>query len=243
MSKPKMLFIGERTSEDVDEDKYDFLEIVKNFYIPFSKIPSKSEIIQTSISQLEDIYSNERGGGRYFPLKLVKDKLEKLSSKEIRTIFSSNVLDMKEFKKYKDKLLVDEKRYGVYYNKIKKKFLKKRSDVLDKKQFGDVIEHKADKQEKFDLDNLFKAEIKTGQKKEEKLDDKLQEARGFLETVAERAKDIQTPQTLSSKIESESGLPVTRRKELREMVKKNGFKLNQLTKKAQMLVRISRGEK
>mgnify|MGYP003637882191 CR=1 FL=1 len=242
MSKPKMLFIGERTSEDVDEDKYDFLEIVKNFYIPFSKIPSKSEIIQTSISQLEDIYSSGRYG-RYFPLKLVKDKLEKLSSKEIRTIFSSNVLDMKEFKKYKDKLLVDEKRYGVYYNKIKKRFLKKESDVLDKKQFGDVIEHKADKQEKFDLDNLFKAEIKVGQKKEEKLDDKLQEARGFLETVAERAKDIQTPQTLSSKIESESGLPVTRRKELREMVKKNGFKLNQLTKKAQMLVRISRGEK
>ena len=82
MSKEKLLFISKEVDEDIDEDgEYDFIGIIRNYYIPFSKIPSKSNIIKSSIIEMKKKYSKN------FPKKLVKDKLEKLNSKEIRTIF------------------------------------------------------------------------------------------------------------------------------------------------------------
>jgi len=235
-TKEKLLYINKQIEEEIDDDdKYETIRTEEDYYIPFSKIPSNSEIIKSSLLYMKKKYSKN------FPEKLVKDKLEKLSSKEIRTIFSANVLDTLEFKKYEDRLLVDVRSYGIKNGT--EKFLKKRSDKLDKKQFGSVVEHKEDKQRKFELEKLFSDEIKQIVGKQDKVDGKRNKAQGDLKDISSKAKGIQTPQSLSSKIESEVSLPVARRKELREMVKKNGFRLNQLTKRAQMLVRISKGEK
>ena len=192
------------------------------YYIPFDKIPSREEIIKTALK------TKEASGVE----TEMKNKLEKLSNKDIRLIFSSSIVyGIEPFeKKYEDRIIVRETETDLNTGKTKKDF-----NEREFKGYKKFVRHSEEAKENMNLD-VLRNEIDSKKSKRN-------DAQRDLKDIAKKAKDIETPQTLSSKIEKEAGLPVSRRKELREMVKKNGFRLNQLTKRAQMILRISKGEK
>ena len=199
--------------EDIDEDDPSYNVVNRLFYMPFKNVPSREEITKLVLD-----FSASEGGGVY--AKQLKEKLDNLGDKSIRILFTSSLMngDIKELDKYG----VIEKLSPPFKEKKMKKTYK-------------IIRHSPDDQEKRTIDNLTKTF------KDNK--EKIERAKDDLSRIGSEAKQ-HTPQNISRLAEFDCReLSLSEKKGLRDMVKIGKLKLKDLSKKAQLRLRISRGEK
>lgn len=197
-----------------DIDEDDKYDFINRIsYMPFKNVPSREEITKLVLDS-----SASDGGGVY--AKQLKEKLDNLGDKSIRILFTSSLMngDIEELDKYG----VIEKKSPPFNEKKMKKTYK-------------IIRHSPEDQEKRTIDNLTKS-FKDNKKKKDK-------AQEDLSSIGSEAKQ-HTPQNISRLAEFDCReLSLSEKKGLRDMVKKGNLKLKDLSKKAQLRLRISRGGK